>query len=275
MNNLDATISYNWKWSWKISGKPVVNRLMKAIIEQNIQEMYSLVQKGAHIEALEEYTLGRILYINIKSFDIFKFFIDNGCRGYWDDKKSSLLNNVLNENFYNSSPMSMAYYREAYDVFELLIKNGYGNDYLTDRNNECINFLKLIMERQDINAIKILMDHGFNRNEILERGYYDKYIGTPCYEFLRQNIPYHRKSFVINTKLMYTIPQPELEKPRLFNRKKVENKNKALIDDYQDMLRVQKEFMDSLSPEQRQYVLERPKRDKIFLDAMRNVASKL
>ena len=73
MNNLDATISYNWKWSWKISGKPVVNRLMKAIIEQNIQEMYSLVQKGAHIEALEEYTLGRILYINIKSFDIFKY----------------------------------------------------------------------------------------------------------------------------------------------------------------------------------------------------------
>lgn len=47
------------------------------------------------------------------------------------------------------------------------------------------------------------------------------------------------------------------------------------MQDYRDQVRVQKEFMDSLSPEQKQklsqYLKDKPKMDKLTYDTIKNM----
>lgn len=60
--NMNSPINYPFPYKWSsdgMSGQPIVNPLMKAIIEENITEMYSLVKNGASIHCLGEGTLGR------------------------------------------------------------------------------------------------------------------------------------------------------------------------------------------------------------------------
>lgn len=210
MSNLDAPIYYNFPWSWSescLGRKPVINPLMKAIIEQNISEMYSLINRGAKIEALDRLTLQKTIWYHIKNIKIFQFFIDNGARGYYqqgyfvNDKISRLIENCVNDHRdgYSAATVAWAYYCGAYDVFELLLSNGYfGKNICFDgAKNQSTDLIKVIFERNDVNTIKMLMEYGCPRSEI-DNGYNAyHYSDNPCYQYVMNNIVYHRKSYVI------------------------------------------------------------------------------
>lgn len=282
MNNIDINkpIPYRWQWKWiDMPGVPVVNPLMKAIIERNIPEMYALVQRGASLKALDKYTLKRVLWQHIKDVRIFKFFVDQGARYYWRDLDniSSMIDECTNDIGYSSGTVAWAYYCGAYDVFELLLSCGYINKYIcfNGAQDKTTDLIKVIFERNDVNAVKLLMEYGLSRSEIENKYNENYYYDNPCYQYIINNIVFHRKSYVLNNRLFYQIPQPELIKPGLFNKKKVLAYNEALMEDYRDQLRVQQEFMSRLTPEQKRFVLDQPKRDKFMMDAMKRVANSL
>lgn len=57
--DINEKIEYRWPYGWSMEGigrKPSVNRLMKAIIEKNIEEVDKLFRQGATILGMDETT---------------------------------------------------------------------------------------------------------------------------------------------------------------------------------------------------------------------------
>lgn len=277
--DINRPISYMWKFGWDgMVGNPVVNPLMKAIIESNYPEIKRLIVNGASPKLLEKNTLQRVLFIKIKDYRIISLFTALGARYYYPDVISEALKECLDEHGHILHTVTCAYSSGAYDVFELLLSAGYFD----------LDLIDMIFSMDDLNSMKLLMNYGFEKrivtdstyfyNGINHHRYYLKhYENTKCYQYLTNTIVFRRKSYAISPNLIYSIPKPVLEKPGFFNRKKVEAYNQAIMDDYYDQVRVQKELIDSLTPKQRELIRqthnERYKQREEAYDAMVKLAN--
>lgn len=239
---MNSQINYQFPYQWStdgLPGHPSVNLLMKAIIEENISEMYSLVEKGASVYQLDQVTLSRVLFHKITNYEIAKFFIDCGVRGYHSGMYSAFYNECYDGNGYCSGGLALAYYHKSMKVFELLAKNGF------EKTSICFNgrgeeLLDLIIQRDDTEALRILLENGFNRKEIEWK--ISKGNGSRCGRFLFENPVVHRKSAALEPLLKREIPIPSLKTPKILHKRE----NQELMLDYQDRIDAKNKFIGSL-----------------------------
>lgn len=244
---MNSQINYKFPYQWStdgLPGQPVVNLLMKAIIEDDIPEMYSLVEKGASVYQLDQVTLSRVLFHKITNFEIAKFFLDCGVRGYYSGMYSAFYNECYDGEGYCSGGMALAYYHKSMKVFELLAKNGFEKTFVCfgGRGSE---LLDLIIQRDDVEALRILLENGFNRSNIEWK--ISKYDGSRCGRFLLSNPVVHRKSASLEPLLIKGIPTPSLKTPKMFHKKE----NQEIMADYQDRVEARERFLKSLSESER------------------------
>lgn len=249
--DINSPINYPFPYRWDsdgMPGRPVVNRLMKAIIEENISEMYSLVRNGASILLLEQGTLGRVLYYKITNYDIAKFFVDCGARGYFDGFDNAMYNECYDDYGYTCGGTALAYYRNAKDVFKLLAENGFDKTSLCFDGADLIDLLDLIKQNDDADSLLVLLENGFSRRDI--EWAMRNSSANRCKTLLANNPVIHRKTAALESNLTSAIPEPHLKTPKFLHKKE----NDILIADYKDRLDARKRLLDSLSPKDRKRV---------------------
>lgn len=245
--NMNSPINYPFPYKWSsdgMSGQPIVNPLMKAIIEENITEMYSLVKNGASIHCLDEGTLGRVLFNKITNYQIAKFFVDCGGRGYFINHK--MYKECYDDYGYISGGMALAYYYNANNVFKILAENGFKTTSICF-NGQGFDLLDLIKRRDDVNALKFLLENGFNRSHI---EWEFKNCSGYCSKFLLDNPVVHRKSSVLEFDLCADIRMPNLKTPKFLHKKE----NNLILEDYKDRINAKRKFLNSISEEDRKNI---------------------
>lgn len=239
--DINQPINYIFPYHWSgMKGQPIINRLMKAIIEENISEMYSLVHNGASINCLDQETIGRVLFNKISNHEIAKFLIYCGARGYYDGNR--FYNECYDDNGYRSGGMALAYYYNCLNVFELLAENGFNKTSIC-LNGHLFELLELIVRNDDADALKLLLENGFSRIEI--EWAISKEGSSRCSRLLRENPVIHRKSAALEGCLIREIKAPQLKTPKLFHKKE----NQMLIADYQDRIAARDNLMQAISPQ--------------------------
>lgn len=248
ISNIDGPITYDWKFGWSVEGmtnpKPIVNRLLKAIIEGDIQEMENLYRHGATIKKVDEDTFCRILYHIVDKYDVIHWLLQHGMTS----KNTAA---CIDQDGYLWGLLARAWYIKAYNVMELLAYYGF------DKMSFCIKgeswyMDELIFKYGDVKAIKILKEHGYIEEVNWVRGYSysifrQKFPNSKVTEYLENNPLIKRKSVGLDQYKFDEIPKPELEKVGLFHKKEIIKRNEIKIDDYNDRIRAQKEYRKNIA----------------------------
>lgn len=245
-NNINAPIPYHWTFGWSVENmsnpKPVVNRLLAALIDGNIQNLDNLYRQGATLKETDEATFRRILYHIIDNFDVINWLLHHGMTSDNSDE-------CIGPDGYIWGPIARAWYVKAYDVMELLAYYGF------ERMSYCINgeawyIDELIFKYNDIKGVKILKEHGYIEDVNYVYGYpysvlRQKYPNSKVTAFLNNNPLITRKSVGLDPCSFHEIPKPKKESVGLFHRKETIRRNEIAIADYNDRVRAQKEYIKS------------------------------
>lgn len=248
MYNINEPIAYNWTFGWSVDGmsnpKPIVNRLLKAIIEKDTSQMEDLYRKNATLEEINKETFERVLYHVIDTYDVISWLVKHGM-------SSDVFSYCIEPDGYIWGLIARAWYLHAYDVMDLLAYHGF------DRLSFCINgkgwnIESLIFERDDVRAMKILKEHGYIEDEDYVYGYpypiyRRQYPNSKVTAYLEENPIIIRKSMGLDNFKFHKIPKPELERETLFHRKEIRKRNEIKIVDYNDRIRAQKEYLKVFS----------------------------
>lgn len=241
---INEAIPYKWTFGWTrenmTNPEPIVNSLLKAIIERDISRMESLYQTGASLAKSDKETFQRILFYVIDDYDTINWLINHGMT-------STNTRDCIGVDGYIWGLLARAWYVKAYAVMELLAY--YGFDWLIFCiNGKGFDARRMIFEKDDIRAMKILKEHGFIEDVDYELGfsystYRREYPESKVTAYLNENPIIKRKSVGLDNYKFRKIPQPELEKENIFNRKKVRERNEIKMADYNDRVRAQKEYL--------------------------------
>lgn len=264
--DINEKIEYRWLYGWSMEGigrKPSVNRLMKAIIEKNIEEVDKLFRQGATILGMDETTFQRLLFHIVEDYDMMDCLIQHGFLGIYDEYSS--FQSCLDSEGYSSGLLGRAWLLRRMDIFELLARSGF-KELLVCCNGESYNCVKLIITNDDVEAIKILMENGFSRREFLTYRNINDYPNSKVICYLQNNPVIHRKTVMLDDCIFSDISKPDLEKPGFFNRKKVERKNQLLLADYKDRLTAQDKFKKQIGVDNWKMIRDEKKRSNQLLD---------
>lgn len=236
MNVLDQPISYTWTLGWSgMSGKPIVNLLLKAIIDKNCPMIDALFAHGASLKACDAKTLQRVLWHVVDNYPIMSRLVANGLSRVGNDVNLSG-DNGINEPFCLSISghrwglIGMAYHRKAYDVMNLLAANGFCDFKCGSRDIWYAD--SRILSTADEQGIKILLENGY----ILLDSKYESII--------LERSQVRRKSVGLDPNKFNThMPLVSYEKePILFGRAAAKTRNARRREDHEDRLRALNEF---------------------------------
>lgn len=242
-NNINEQIPYHWTFGWSVEGmsnpKPIVNRLLAALIDGNILTLDKLYRQGATLKEADEGTFQRILYHIIDKYDVINWLLHHGMTS-----KNS--NECINPDGYCWGLIARAWHVKAYDVMELLAYYGF------DEMSFCINgevwyIDELIFKYEDLRGIKILKEHGYIENINYVYGYpysilRQEFPNSKVTAYLNNNPLIKRKSVGLDNFKFHEIPKPDLEKVGIFRRKETIRRNEIRTADYNDRIRAQKEY---------------------------------
>lgn len=245
--DINEKIPYKWPFGWNAEdmgqNEPEVNRLMKAIIEKNINEMNLLFSKGATIQAIDKSTFQRAIFHLLGEYDVVKCLVEHGFIRIFGD----FVDECIEPETYTWGILARAWYigsyNGKYDIFELLAKSGFSNMDFCSRGQMYYG-AGLIVEKNDIRAALILMENGYDRDKFL--GYQNKYPGSEVIKYLINHPVIHRKSIALDSCKFSEIPYPKLETPGFFHRKRTQENNSLLIKDYEDRIEAQNQFKREL-----------------------------
>lgn len=244
--DINAEIQYDWKYGWNTKGlsepKPTMNLLLKAILEKNVDEMEHLFEKGASLEKANEETLKRVLFCVLDDYNVIKCITEHGFQGFEDFFKDE---KCLDADGYRWSFLARAWYLRKYDVLELLAINGFAGGGTLSAPGFYLD--RIIVEKDDVKAAKILLEYGFPRKEFED--FKNKYPNSAVIQYLQENPVVKRKIGALDNARYYEIPRPTLEKPGLFNRKKVMQRNEWRMEDYKDRVEAQQKLRKYLGEE--------------------------
>lgn len=242
---INDEISYQWPYAWDAdnmaSEKPVVNRLLKAMIEKDIVEMEKLFSLGATIEEIDEASFQRALFHLLGDYPVIKCLVDHGFVGYY--YPYMYMDKCVEPETYFWGITIRAWYLGNYDVFELLARNGFGKLYLCSKGED-YEGEELIIRRNDVRATLILLENGYPREKFM--WYKDKYPNSKVIQFLEANPVIHRQSGVLDPFKFSKIEKPRMKEAGFFNRTKIEKENAILIEDYEDRILAQKRFIQMI-----------------------------
>lgn len=245
--DINEKISYKWPFVWNAEDmgqkEPEVNRLLKAIIEKNINEMNSLFLKGATIQGINKSTFQRAIFHLLGEYDVVKCLVEHGFIGIFDGFDDRCIEPETYSWGILARAWSIGSYNGNYDVFELLAKSGFSNMHFCSRG-QGYEGEDLIVGKNDIRAAVILMENGYDRSKFLR--YQNKYPGSDVIRYLIDHPVIHRKSIALDDFKFREIPYPQLETPGFFHRKRTQENNSLLIKDYEDRVEAQNQFKREL-----------------------------
>lgn len=246
---INDPIPYEWNLGWDSSGmsipKPVVNRLLRAMIECDVMEMRSLFKQGATLQGMNAKTFQRALYHVLDDHNVVKCLTDHGFTAFFGDYDRDYT--CCGPDCYAWGLLARAWFVRNHAVFDLLASKGFQRlVYCIDGK---LHYVKeYIFERNDISTMRILLENGYSRDEL--RLGMKKYPDSKVTLFIRENPVIKRKSVGLDKYKFLTIPKPELEKAGLFNRKMIQAQNELLMLDYEDRVNAQKSMMESFTSEE-------------------------
>ncbi len=275
MGNINEPIPYNWTLGWEgCSGEPVVNRLLKAILEQNLNEMDALFSQGATLQACDPTTYKRVLYRVAGNYPVMVCLVQHGLSRVGDDVDYNGDNGAnplkcLSPNGYFWGLIARAYNLGAYDVMELLAQNGFNEFTYYDKGwSEARDADDEILRRGDERGLRILLEHS-----------YDKWDAGPFYrrqyeQYVLNRTQVRRKSIGLdNCKFRNGPTSPRYEEvPLIFGRKEAQARNARRQEDFEDRLRAYQEFKAGFGRKRiDQMNQERREANELLSDAMWSV----
>lgn len=244
MDNVNAPISYTWRFGWSSKEEPKVNPLIKAILEKNVGEMESLFNLGASIDETDFPTLERALYFVVDNYPVMKCLVNHGFSiidnfvrysiGLTCNKLSA---DCVSPEGCTSGMSGRAYYLGAYDVFELLVAQGFDSFHCYEKGWKNARHLdKEIFMTQNERGIRILLEHSY---DVPIEYYQDIILNRP--QVPRKSIALDSAKF---SKRKHTYSEEDV--PLLFGRKDAIRRNSRRKEDYYDWLRAYNEFKSSI-----------------------------
>lgn len=246
MYSIDEPINYNWQLGWGEGiGEPypVVNRLLKAIIDKDVNEIDKLFAAGASLKNCNKATFQRVLYHVVDSYPVMCRLVKHGFSRIGHDI-DSLGDNGINDQEcltpggYRWGVIARAYYLGSYDVMDLLASHGFNKfNCYTEGWAESEYMDYIIFKKDDRKAIKILLENSYNNWDGLFYG--------RCYEQYVLNQPQvRRKSIGLEGNIFRITPQmmPLEQVPWIFGRKEAIYRNNRRREDYEDRVRAFNEF---------------------------------
>lgn len=269
--DINAPIRYEWKLGWDRNSmaaqNPIVNPLLKAIIEKDMAVMESLFEKGARLDKIDKVTLQRVVFYVLNDYSVVKWMTRHGFQGFYGVFEGF---RCLGADGYYWDLLARAWYLKKYDVFELVAAYGFNKGVSYCIGGEAWDVDKIIVAQGDVRAAKILLEYGYPR-ELLEQC-------TKCYPqstvswYLRDNPVVKRKMGSLDNMRYRTIKYPYMEKPRLFGRKKVMKKNENLLLDYNDRVEAQKNLKAYLGEARWERIMrEQKERDNLFSEIAKDI----
>lgn len=264
MVNINAPIRYKWNLGWGEGigqDRPVVNLLLKAIIEKNVVEMDKLYKQGASLKACDKTTLRRVLFHVVDNYPVMEWLVKHGVSRIGRDVDING-NNGINDEIsispagYQWALAGRAYYLKAYNVMNLLCAYGFSEFGCYEEGWEDTWYAdRQIFRTGDEKAIKILLENGYIFDDWRD---YEKYV-LPRSQVKRKTIGLDPLKFSRG------IPTPSYETvPLLFGKKDVERRNKRRQEDYEDRVRAYKEFINAFGTGYKQIVMKREENDRIM-----------
>ena len=268
MKNIDKAIPYNWTLGWKYIGqeKPIVNLLLKALLEKNINEIEKLEREGASLRECDKKTLQRVIFHVANNYPIMKWLVDHGMSRIANDIDEVGDNGINGEECISDNGdicgiAARACLLKAYDVFDLLCANGF-SDFCFFSNNGKRKYVDFIaFETGNETVINILLSNGYI---ITDKEYYERYVLS------RKQIK--RKSIGLDDSKWGKIPSPKYEDvPLIFGRKEVLVRNIRIREDYEDRIRAHNEFINKFGRKRwEKYVMEKDSFMIGFLNKLSN-----
>lgn len=248
MIDINKAVSYKWPYVWDsenmVKESPVVNELLKAMIEKNVQKMTQLFSEGATINEMDEETFQRALFHLLGDYNVIKCLVDHGfVRTYGDFE---FLDECIEPAAYFWGILARAWYIGNQDVFELLARNGFSNLRICSYG-KIYHGEELIIKKNDVKSAVILLENGYSRDVFLDSEYLYKYPESDVIKYLQNHPVIHRKTVALDGWRFREIPFPEFEKPGFFNRKRIEERNSIIMKDYEDRIVAQERFKKELS----------------------------
>lgn len=279
MYNIDEPIDYEWQLGWGEQvgrSRPVVNRLLKAIIEKDVNEMDRLFAAGASLKKCDQTTFRRALFHVIDSYPVMCRLVKHGFSRIGHDI-NSLGDNGINDQEcltpggYRWGVIARAYYLGAYDVMDLLASHGFNQfNCYTEGWDESEDMDYVIFKNDDRRAIQILLENS-----------YDNWIGPfyhRCYERYVINQPQvRRKSVGLEDYLFRKTPKmmPLEQVPWIFGRKEAIYRNNRRREDYEDRVRAFEEFKAAYGAEEYAQQKEKERESAVTADDLLYLLSKL
>lgn len=279
MNQINEPIYYNWKLGWGDgigSSQPIVNPLLKAIIEKDVNEMDRLFAAGASLKKCDQTTFRRALFHVIDSYPVMCRLVKHGFSRIGHDI-DSLGNNGINDQEcltpggYRWGVIARAYYLGAYDVMDLLASHGFNHfNCYTEGWADSEDMDYVIFKKDDRKAIQILLENSY---DIGVGPFYRR-----CYEKYVINQPQvRRKSIGLEDNIFRITPQMRsLEKvPLIFGRKEAIYRNSRRREDYEDRVRAFNEFKATYGSEEYAQQKDKERALAVTADDMLYLLSKL
>lgn len=273
--NINGQIAYEWRlgWSGMSEPKPVVNRLIKAILEKNVPEMERLFACGAEIKACNEGTFGRTLFYVLNNYAVINSLVQHGFTAIYPYSGFRDNFECYDSDGYCWGCLGRAWRLGAYDVVRLLAQNGFKATQIHYKG-DVYYVEELVFANDDIKTTKILLENGFFRKTIEEIS--SRYPNSKVTYFLQENAVIHRETIALSNFKYSEYPKPKLKKPGLFNKKRVKAYNDMLMADYYDYIRAHNQFVNSIGVEKWKNICRKLEQDTEFLSyAMCDVSNNL
>lgn len=241
MSDINAPIPYRWNLGWGsgVCGKPIVNPLLKAVIESDIAEMDRLAALGATLHACDANTLRRVLHHKVTSYVVMKWLLRHGLSRVDPDPVRLDAQSSLCPNGYSWGLIGRAYYLKAYEVMDLLAAHGFREFYCYDPMwSDGWEADKHILRNGDERGLKILLENGYVfEDSRFYRPYFQRYV--------MERPQVRRKSIGLDfCNTGREVPLPAYERvPLIFGRREAQARNARLREDYEDRVRARREFL--------------------------------
>lgn len=249
MGNINEPIPYNWTLGWGrgCTGRPVVNRLLKAVLDNDVDEMDRLFAQGATLRACDPTTYKRVLYHVAGNYPVMVRLVQHGlsrvgrdAERYGDNGTNPLQCMTPSGCFWGL--IARAYRLGAYNVMELLARNGFNEFDYYDKGWPDVRRADVeMLQSGDERAIRILLEHSYDRWDAgpFYRRQYENYVVN------RTQI--RRKSIGLDDCKFYNGPgSPRYEEvPLLFGRKDAQARNARRREDFEDRVRAYREYKAS------------------------------
>lgn len=248
--DINEPIPYRWTLGWDegmVNPKPMVNRLLKAMIDKNANEMERLFQQGASLKKTDKETLQRVLYHVLDNYDVISCLVRHGFTSQYGAmlRKSDYYadDECISPYAYYSGLPGRAWELKSYKVLKLLVDQGF-EEMSFKPKDQMYDAEELSYEREEIEVIKLFLENGRLIEHYENRYFFRRFPNNKLTKFLEGHPFIKRRSALLDPCLFKKIPEPKLVKMGFFGRKAAQEKNERILADYNDRVAAQKRFIE-------------------------------